>query len=77
MRKEFTKLTTTLKELTGCSNIKNIEITYKNPNLEKKLLEIKNRWRNWVILERDKNNGSMAVACPCGTEINFWRPLIG
>jgi len=26
--------------------------------------DIKQKWTNWVILERDKNNGAMALACP-------------
>jgi hypothetical protein len=27
-------------------------------------MSIKHRWENWIIMERDKNNGAIAIACP-------------
>ena len=41
-----------------------LPITYKNSRMEDEITKIKNKWNGWIFLERDKNNGAIAVACP-------------
>ena len=37
---------------------------HKDSEMEKRIMKMKCKWRDWVIIERDKNNGAMVVACP-------------
>ena len=69
--KEMRRLEWLVEKLTGTKTLSKIRIRTEkkgkereSANWEEKLREIKERWRNWVILERDKNNGAMALACP-------------
>jgi hypothetical protein len=45
-------------------DIKIDRVKYGSSELEEWLLKLKEKWKNWVVMERDKNTGAMAIACP-------------
>ena len=64
VKKEIKKLGILVNKVVGCDIMTGPKISFQNQKMEQELLEVKRRWKDWVIIERDKNNGTMAVACP-------------
>ena len=64
IKKELNKLQSIIKKIMNCEGIEKPRIRFRSQKLEQNLMEIKKKWEGWIIIERDKNNGTMAAACP-------------
>ena len=65
--KEIKLLKWRVEKLLGQRLLEDIKIDrvkYGSSELEEWLLKLKEKWKDWVVMERDKNTGAMAIACP-------------
>ena len=61
---EVQKWINNLSHVTNKIKVKIPKIKYTNPEMESTIHYIQEKWKGWIFLERDKNLGSIAIACP-------------
>ena len=55
---------TTLNHITDKKSLKIKKVKYLQSEIEDMIHMIQKKWDGWVFLDRDKNIGSFAIACP-------------
>ena len=63
-KQEMIKWMTTLNHITDKKSLKIKKVKYLQSEIEDMIHMIQKKWDGWVFLDRDKNIGSFAIACP-------------